>query len=608
MSLSFLGIVLCFGLVGMWIMFYYSVEYFDLRPLHCHKGLLRPHYTPIASDDTFLEKFKHCGNLWPVWLDRHNALILFTIILNFWQLAAVSFLPSIYLYPENSFFLTKFFNYSFLNFDNSADNYYLIEFWSVIGLVVIWLAVSNLLSFAIQTEDWRPIHGLPGGSCLIYFLTSSMFLYICQNLLAWVACSYPEEPVQDSDPTAVLALITHQQVVCYDGQHQAYAVVALFAFLLYIWSGGTIGIGFLNDLSTEVDIQFKESFVILERILWLTMLIITIFFHQTVWLPPLAGLISYSILAWRCVQSPELPIKYNSLPCTCPDNEVTSQPGSPQPLHTWRIDIDQKHQASSNALSTRANLTEHKHSQLALTSFVVDSPSNSASHIKLGDLELDPNSPNNLKNPNKQKMFYSRNIGIEEPLQPARSKPSNSVVKHNNAIKNQQHDLDVLPTAGTSLLVKSVQDSSISQAKPMYPNLPGNIMSPEQLQKSIILSPLASTSTPMEVLSPKTKQSCASCVCECSVYQCLNSYRVCNVPFICYLKGLGYILLLWGCVVSLSASMLSEPQDTWLPFGILITGGSIIVALSIGWACGSDLSKRIFLVEKNSNAVVPLEL
>lgn len=235
--------------------------------IHCRatQGLMRAHTEELVV----LRRLSPCEL--PAWVSLDNSLIIAKILLNMYQLAAVT-LP-VYSYPEEAP-IAEVFSLAFWNFEIKIDpwTYYRIEFGMTVFAVVIWLTFSNILAFSGATFNLKYLNSL--GHEIIDFFASSLYLFIVSKLLGWLDCTYTDDNVPTLDLMFDSSTGT-SSIRCWEGEHLYLGLTALILIILYTYSTNIIGIFFFQDTNSYVDVRYIESFVLIDRSLKFGLLVVT---------------------------------------------------------------------------------------------------------------------------------------------------------------------------------------------------------------------------------------------------------------------------------------------------------------------------------------------
>jgi len=131
-----------------------------------------------------------------------------------------------------------------------------------------------------------------------------------QVLLGWLDCSL-------DDGSATLDLFSNvtsadgvvisstEQVMCWEGFHQGYGVLALNLFIFYSLSSSLLGVAFLEDPHPSVDVRYREDYVMLQKLMQLVVLIASTLFTETLYVTELVSMGAFGVLSYQCLHTVE---------------------------------------------------------------------------------------------------------------------------------------------------------------------------------------------------------------------------------------------------------------------------------------------------------------
>ena len=212
----------------------------------------------------------------PAWCTFNNILSIALVLLKFCQLSELAIdPPGADAYHSEA--PTHFFRYTLLGFEvNVNESEYLIsKFWVIVCVVILWECMANILMHAQWTKDYRYFVALPFSAQIVNTLSSALYILIIQQLVFWVDCSVKNNALTLDIFNASDASTQAADVLCWDGWHQFYGMTALFLLVSYTLSTSTLGVFFLEDPAPHVDVRFRETFIILERLLQLIVVLVS---------------------------------------------------------------------------------------------------------------------------------------------------------------------------------------------------------------------------------------------------------------------------------------------------------------------------------------------
>ena len=157
----------------------------------------------------------------------------------------------------------------------NESEYLISKFWVIVCVVILWECMANILMHAQWTKDYRYFVALPFSAQIVNTLSSALYILIIQQLVFWVDCSVKNNALTLDIFNASDASTQAADVLCWDGWHQFYGMTALFLLVSYTLSTSTLGVFFLEDPAPHVDVRFRETFIILERLLQLIVVLVS---------------------------------------------------------------------------------------------------------------------------------------------------------------------------------------------------------------------------------------------------------------------------------------------------------------------------------------------
>jgi hypothetical protein len=176
-------------------------------------------------------------------------------------------------------------------------------------VVCVWLFVSNLLWSALWSADYTYFVALPFGPQLVPVLSNALNVIVLQKLLGWVDCSYRGQSRATLDlffnVTLDGAVVTsNEEVVCWEGFHRYYGVLALFLLVVYSLSTSILGVYFLEDPTPGVDVRWREECMMLDQLLRFIVVIVATLWTNTPHAAELVNVIAFGILAYVSLVTP----------------------------------------------------------------------------------------------------------------------------------------------------------------------------------------------------------------------------------------------------------------------------------------------------------------
>ena len=120
---------------------------------------------------------------------------------------------------------------------------------------------------------------------------------IVEHLLGWLDCTY-----HDDGPAT---LDMEPSIHCWTGSHKIFGTLAFVLLVIYVLSATSFGIFFLETPAAEVDVRWRENYVVLERNLKTFILVGTIFFSSYETIGIIGNFICFVVLAYLLLKKPE---------------------------------------------------------------------------------------------------------------------------------------------------------------------------------------------------------------------------------------------------------------------------------------------------------------
>jgi hypothetical protein len=168
---------------------------------------------------------------------------------------------------------------------------YISSFWLILCVVVLWECMANILIHAQWTKDYRYFLALPFSAQIVDALSSGLYILIIQQLVFWVDCSVKNNSLRID----TLSLTDASQAT---DAHQMYGMTALFLLVCYILSASALVVLFHETLA--VNVRFCKTFVILERLLQLIVVLVSTF-SPAPGLTASVNMIVFGVLAYQCL-------------------------------------------------------------------------------------------------------------------------------------------------------------------------------------------------------------------------------------------------------------------------------------------------------------------
>jgi hypothetical protein len=283
-----------------WGFWWRSRTYSEFNSVTCVGGVIRLHPTSKGVERQNLKRAKqgkepkeepppHRKS----WLTRKNILALTGLLFDFFQLSSLATYPE--LYPEDVP-IQEIHKIAFLDFPVTVNVTY-TTYWSILGLIFIWLMISNVLMHAFWTWNYSYVNSLPFHDDLISGFSGPLFMILVDKCLRWASCTWDET-------IGIYTLDIAQDIQCWTGSHPYYCCLALVLMMLYVLSALSIGIFFLESPNPETDIRWMETYIVMERNFKLMILIVRIFLTHIPILGILLELICFSILSRTLLKTP----------------------------------------------------------------------------------------------------------------------------------------------------------------------------------------------------------------------------------------------------------------------------------------------------------------
>jgi hypothetical protein len=186
----------------------------------------------------------------------------------------------------------------------------------------VWFAYNNVLLHALFYHDFKYVNAVPFCSEAVELLSNTLFLLIVTKLLQWVDCSFPNPDTCNATTTVFTSetvsgetfeyyqgckatLDVDPDIICWEGDHVWKGVLALVLLVVYPLSASTTGTFFIENPDPAVDVRWKETFIVQERLLKFIVLILNSFFganYATIGLG--ANMICFGFLAAQLLRTP----------------------------------------------------------------------------------------------------------------------------------------------------------------------------------------------------------------------------------------------------------------------------------------------------------------
>ncbi len=166
-----------------------------------------------------------------------NCLAAFALGLDTYQMMSFAFLAR--GFPPSQSVATGF-TVSFLNFNLSSLDSVNILFIFFMVLSLLWIGLAGHLHLAAIRNDPHMLDVVPALDDLVDILSNTLYLTISSNLMKFLVCDYSTVATGGKP-----FLISYPEIVCWEGTHRTFAMVALWLLLGYVVSANYIGVFFL---------------------------------------------------------------------------------------------------------------------------------------------------------------------------------------------------------------------------------------------------------------------------------------------------------------------------------------------------------------------------